>query len=70
MRHHPEVGITASISQVTASQMLVSEIPVSNTELTAFMKQSSADSVTVGQRIGYTQVAMVSQTLDQQNAAL
>jgi DNA invertase Pin-like site-specific DNA recombinase len=34
------------------------------------MKQSSADSVTVGQRIGYTRVSTVSQTLDQQNEAL
>jgi hypothetical protein len=70
MRHHPEVGTAASISQVTVSQMFVLEIPVANTALTAFMKQSSADSVTVGQRIGYTRVSTVSQTLGQQNEAL
>lgn len=34
------------------------------------MKQLSAGSVTVGQRIGYTRVSTVSQTLDQQNEAL
>ena len=70
MRHHSKVGTAASISQVTVSQMSVSEIPVAYTALTAFMKQSSADSVTVGQRIGYTRVSTVSQTLDQQNEAL
>jgi predicted site-specific integrase-resolvase len=58
------------MSQVTVSQMLVSEIPVANTALTALMKQPSADSVSVGQRIGYTRVSSVPQTLDQQNAAL
>ena len=58
------------MSKVTVSQMFVSEIPVSNTALTAFMKQSSAGSVIKGQRIAYTRVSTVSQTLDQQNAAL
>ena len=70
MRHHSEVGTVASISQVTVSQMLLSEIPVSNTVLIAFMKQSSADVVTESQRIGYVRVSTVAQTLDQQNAAL
>ena len=50
--------------------MLVLEIPVSNTALTAFMKQSSAGVVTESQRIGYVRVSTVAQTLDQQNAAL
>jgi DNA invertase Pin-like site-specific DNA recombinase len=50
--------------------MLVSEIPVANTALTAFMRQPSAGSVTQGQRIGYVRVSTVFQTLDQQNAAL
>jgi Resolvase, N terminal domain len=50
--------------------MLVSEIPVSNTVLTAFMKQSSAGSVTEGQRIGYVRVSTVAQTLDQRRDAL
>lgn len=50
--------------------MLVSDIPVSNTALTAFMKQSSAGSMTVGQRIGYVRVSTVTQTLDQQELAL
>jgi Resolvase, N terminal domain len=50
--------------------MFVSEIPVSNTVLTAFMKQSSAGSVTEGQRIGYVRVSTVAQTLNQQNEAL
>jgi Resolvase, N terminal domain len=70
MRHQPEVRTAASMSLVTVSQMFVLEIPVANTALTAFMKQSSADSVTVGQRIGYTRVSTVAQTLDQQNEAL
>lgn len=50
--------------------MLVSEIPVLNTALTAFMKQSSAASVTEGQRIGHVRVRTVAQTLDQQQDAL
>jgi DNA invertase Pin-like site-specific DNA recombinase len=50
--------------------MLVSEIPVSNTALSRFMKQSSTGIVTEGQRIGYMRVSTVAQTLDQQQAAL
>lgn len=47
------------MSQVTVSQMSVSEIGVVNTALTAFMKLSSADSVTMGQRVEYTLVSTV-----------
>jgi DNA invertase Pin-like site-specific DNA recombinase len=50
--------------------MLVSEIPVSNTALSRFMTQSSTGIVTEGQRIGYMRVSTVTQTLDQQQAAL
>jgi DNA invertase Pin-like site-specific DNA recombinase len=50
--------------------MLVSEIPVSNTALSRFMKQSSTGIVTEGQRIGYIRVSTVTQTLDQQREAL
>ena len=52
------------------SRMLVSEIPVSNTALSRFMKQSSTGIVTEGQRIGYMRVSTVAQTLGQQQAAL
>jgi DNA invertase Pin-like site-specific DNA recombinase len=69
-RHRPEVGFAASITQVTVSRMLVSEIPVSNTALSRFMKQSSTGIVTEGQRIGYIRVSTVTQTLDQQREAL
>jgi hypothetical protein len=58
------------MSQVTVSQMLVSEIPVSNTAFPPFMKQSSAGSVTEGRRIGYVRVSTVAQTLGQQQEAL
>jgi hypothetical protein len=61
------MGIAASKPQVTVSRMFVSEIPVSDTALIAFMKQSSAGLVTAGQRIGYVRVSTVAQTLDQQN---
>jgi DNA invertase Pin-like site-specific DNA recombinase len=50
--------------------MLVSEMPVSNTALSRFMKQSSTGIVTEGQRIGYIRVSTVTQTLDQQREAL
>jgi Resolvase, N terminal domain len=70
MRHQPEVGIAASMSLVTVSQMFVSEISVANVALIALMKQSSAGVVTEGQRIGYVRVSTVAQTLDQQNEAL
>jgi DNA invertase Pin-like site-specific DNA recombinase len=52
------------------SQLFVLEIPVANTALTAFMRQQFSASVTQGQRIGYTRISTVSQTLDQQNDAL
>ena len=64
------MGTAVSISQVTVSQMFVLEIPVSNTALAQFMKQSSAGVVTQSQRIGYVRVSTVAQTLDQQRDAL
>ena len=55
---------------MTVSQISVSEIPLSNTALTAFTEQASADSVVVGQRVGYVRVSTVAQTLNQQDAVL
>lgn len=50
--------------------MLVAEINVAKVPFTTFMEQPSRALVTDGQRIGYTRVSTVTQTLDQQNDAL
>lgn len=50
--------------------MLVAEIDAAKIPFTTFMEQSSRASVTAGQRIGYTRISTVTQTLDQQNDAL
>lgn len=52
------------------SRKLVSEVSVAIVVLTPFMSQRHETSVATGNRIGYTRVSTVAQTLDQQNEAL
>ena len=60
-----------AISQVDLSQKLVSEITFSNLRFQYLMSHGpDVHRRVVGQRIGYTRVSTVAQTLDQQNDAL